>query len=463
MAEQGHTVKKSASLPDGIETPRRYWAVATLMLALTASVLDATMANVALPTIAHDLGIDPAAVMWVVIAYSLMVVVSLLPLSAVAERIGFRRMFGLGITVFMLSSLFSALSTTLYGLTAGRIAQGLGAAMLMCLFGGLIRNIYPVRKLGFGISLNAMTVGFMSVLGPSIGAFILEFASWRWIFAINIPFCLLAYFGIRFLPDVPRNIVRFDWFACALSVLVFGFSVIGLDSLAVAPLSGLACIAVAVVAALVLVRHSRGQTAPIVPIDLLRITTVAFAIAASVFSFAAQMSAFVALPFYFQKILGLGYVDIGILLGVWSLGVVIMAPIAGYMADKFPVAILCGLGALGMALGLLWVIMLPLTAHLYWLMGAMLLAGVGFGFFQTPNNRAILGGAPRKRSGAAGALQATTRVFGQSAGTALVALAFTVSSVNGAMFGIIVAVSCSLAAVVINVVRYYSPAPDLEI
>ncbi len=117
------------------------------MFAMSVSVLDATVANVALPTIAHELSIGPASVVWVVIAYSLMVVVSLLPLSAVAERIGFRRMFALGITVFMLSSLSCALSTSLVGLVSGRIAQGLGAAMLMCLFGGLVRNIYPLRKL----------------------------------------------------------------------------------------------------------------------------------------------------------------------------------------------------------------------------------------------------------------------------------------------------------------------------
>jgi DHA2 family multidrug resistance protein-like MFS transporter len=348
-------------------------------------------------------------------------------------------------------------------LTIGRIAQGLGSAMLMCLFGGLVRNIYPMRMLGFGISLNAMVVGVMSVLGPTIGAFILEFASWQWVFAVNIPICAAAYLGIRFLPDLHRHVVRFDWFACGLSVVVFGLSVVGLDALAIAPLRALGCLAVSALAAIVLVRHSRDQTAPIVPIDLLRIKPVAFAVAASAFSFAAQMSAFVALPFYFQTVLRLSYMDIGILLGAWSVGVALMAPVAGYMSDKFTVAVLCGLGALGMAAGLGWVIALPLTASLQWQMAAMLLGGIGFGFFQSPNNRALLAGAPRKRSGAAGGLQATTRVFGQSVGTALVALAFNVSTTYGATLGIVVAIICALAALAINVARYYSPVPDLEL
>src|SRR3546814_2917634 len=166
------------------------------------------------------LSIDPADVVWAVIAYNLVVVVSLLPLSAVAERIGFRRMFAIGMTLFMLASLASAASESLLGLLLSRMAQGLGSAMLMCLFGGLVRNIYPLNKLGMGISLNAMTVGSMAVLGPTIGAFILQFASWHWIFLVNIPICIGTYFGIRFLPDVQRNRGRFDWVACIFSVPV---------------------------------------------------------------------------------------------------------------------------------------------------------------------------------------------------------------------------------------------------
>src|SRR3546814_3526654 len=126
-------------------------------------------------------------VVWVVIVYNLIVVVSLLPLSAMAERVGFRRMFAVGLTLFMLASLSSAASVSLTTLIVSRVAQGLGSAMLMCLFGGLVRNIYPLNKLGMGLSLNAMTVGLMSVAGPTLGAFLLQLASWHWIFLINIP------------------------------------------------------------------------------------------------------------------------------------------------------------------------------------------------------------------------------------------------------------------------------------
>lgn len=433
-----------------------------MMAAIGVATLDASIVNVALPTIAQELAIDPADVVWVVISYSLVVVASLLPMAAAAERIGFRRMYGLGMALFMAASIGSMLSGSLFSLTVARVGQGLGGAMLMCMFGGLVRNIYPLRKLGFGLSLNAMVVGVTSVLGPTIGAFILDVASWRWIFAVNIPVGIAAYFGMRFLPDIPRSHGRFDWVACLLSMLMFGSLIIGLDALVKDVLRSSLCFLIAGLAGALLMRRSRDQKAPLVPLDLLRIKPVAFAVGASAFSFAAQMSSFVALPFYFQQVMGYSYIDIGLLLGAWSVGVAVMAPLAGMMSDKFPVAILSGVGALSMALGLSWVMLLPLSTALGWVMMAMLLGGVGFGFFQTPNNRALLGGAPRHRSGAAGGLQATTRVFGQSVGTAMVAIAFSSSQTYGALLGVGVGVSCALVAVAINIARHLDPTPDQD-
>ena len=453
---------RSSALPDGLEKPARYWAAAALMLGIGVTTLDSAVVNVALPTIARDLDISPAAVVWVVMAYSLVLLVSLLPLSAVAERIGFRRMYALGITLFLVATTASMLSTSLASLAIARVAQGLGGAMLMCLFGGLVRQIYPLRRLGFGISLNAMLVGVMLVLGPTIGAFLLQVASWRWIFAVNIPLCLAAYVGVRFLPEGPRNESRFDWLACGLSMLLFGTLVIGLDALVKDPVRSAVCFVIAGFAGTLLYRRSKEQASPLVPIDLLRIRPVAFAVGASGFTFAAQTASFVGLPFYFQKVMGATYIDIGLLLGAWSIGVAVMAPLAGVMSDRFPVAVLSGLGALSMAAGLGWVILLPVSVHFAWLMAAMLLGGIGFGFFQTPNNRALLGGAPRHRSGAAGGLQATTRVFGQSCGTALVAIAFSASDAHGAMLAVAAGMVCALIALGINVMRHLDPAPDLE-
>ena len=440
--------------PDGLPAPRRHWAVLTLLSALTLAVLDSTIANVALPTISRDLGISSAAAVWIVNAYNLTVVTMLLPLSAAAERVGFRRMFAIGLGIFLAGSLASALAGSLAMLVGARMLQGIGAATLMGMFGGLVRNIYPLHLMGRGISLNAMMVGVMSVLGPTIGAAILSIASWPWIFAINIPIGLAAFFGVRMLPDVPAHPKPFDWRSALLSMLVLALFIIGIDHLASEPLRALALVALAALAGWYLVRRALRQPAPLVPVDLLRIPAMAYAVAASAFSFAAQMSAFVALPFYFQQVLGRDHLTMGLLLGAWPVGAAIMAPLAGRLSDSYSAAVLSGIGAAAMSLGLVGLAALPVDAALSWTVAAMVLAGVGFGFFQTPNNRAMLTASPINRSGAAGGLQATTRVFGQSFGTALVAIGFTASTQRGPTIGLVMGALCAFAALGVNCVRF---------
>jgi len=441
------------ALPDGLPAPRRYWAAATVLTGISMSVLDTTIANVALPTIATDLNAQPSQAVWIVNAYNLAVVVLLLPLSALAERIGFRRMFTIGLGLFATASLCGALSTALWQLTLARVVQGVGAASLMCMFGGLVRNIYPLRMLGRGISLNATTVAVMSVLGPTLGSIILEVAHWRWIFAINLPVCAGVMLGLRHLPEVPRNNVRLDWLSALLCMLTLGVFISGVDTLGQSAWQGVAMIVFATVAGWLLVRRAGNQPAPLVPVDLLRIRPLAFAVAASACTFAAQMASYVSLPFYFQQVLGRPYLEVGMLMGAWPVGTAIVAPLAGRMSDRYSAATLSGVGAAVMVAGLAALALLPLSASNPWIMAAMFVVGMGFGFFQTPNNRAMLSSAPRQRSGAAGGLQATTRVFGQSFGTALVAIAFAVGGARGPTFALLLATVCAALAVGVNAVR----------
>jgi len=368
-------------------------------------------------------------------------------------------MYTAGMGIFLVASITAALSSSMVGLIASRVGQGFGSAMLMCLFGGILRNTYPLSRLGAGISLNAFTVGIMAVLGPTLGAMLLQWFSWPAIYLVNIPLCLISLFGVRFLPDVPRRSGPFDWLACALSAALFALALYGLDSLGRNPTQAALCLLLAALLAWAIVRRSWGQPAPVVPIDLLRIRSVGYSVAASGLCFAAQTGSFVALPCYFKAAYGSSYAEVGVYLGAWAIGGALMAPVAAYATARYPVAILCAIGAVIMASGLTGLLLAPMDASL-WLIVCMFSGGVGFGFFQTPNNRAMLGGAPRHRSGAAGGMQATTRVFGQGVGTALVGLAFQFGGTRGAAFGLGAAIVCALAALVVNIVRQLDPTPD---
>lgn len=438
----------------GLPTPRRQWAAATLLTAISLAVMDAMIANVALPTIATELNASSASAVWVINAYNLTLVVLLLPFSAMAERIGFRRMFGFGLILFTLASLGCALAYSLNTLIGARIFQGVGASCLMSLVGGLTRNIYPLDKLGRGLSWNALTVGVMSVLGPTVGSAILAVATWPWIFAVNVPIGIVAMFGLRYLPDVPCGVASFDGVSALLSMVTLGAFVSGVGYLGESLPYAFSLLSISACAGLLLYRRVRHHPAPLVPIDLLRIRPVAYAVGAATFTLTAQMSAFVALPFYFQEVLHRSYLEVGMLMGAWPLGSVLVAPIAGRFSDRYSPALLGGGGALGMVAGLSWVAALPQSSSNLLIMIGMLVAGLSFGFFQAANGRAILSNSPRIRSGAAGGLQAVTRVFGQSLGGALVAIAFSVAGTDGPMTGVAMAVICAALAIVVNLVRF---------
>ena len=439
---------------EGLPEPRRKWAALTILVGISLSVLDASMANVALPSIARELGSSASSVVWIVNAYGLTLVMTLLPFSSIGERVGFKKLFRLGLLVFIVSSVCSALAPSLQWLLVFRVFQGLGASAIMCLFGGLIRHIYPPSGISRGIGLNAMTVGVMSVLGPTIGSFILSVGNWHWIFALNVPIGIMAYWGSKSLPDVPRVESRFDHFAAVLSMFTVGALIIGIDYISTYPLQAIGILALGAVTGIILVRRSAQQPAPLVPVDLFRIPALRFALMASASTFSAQMATFISLPFYLQQTLHKSQSSVGFLMASWPAGAALIALIAGRLSNRYPVAILSGMGAGAMAMGVALIVVLPAGASDYWLMAAMFLAGVGFGFFQTPNNRVLIGSAPRHRAGALGGLQATTRVFGQTFGGAVVASVFALGFGVGPELGLIVAIMFALVAVTVNVIRY---------
>ena len=425
-----------------------------MRLGIGVCVLDAGMVNVALPDIARALSVTPADAVWVVNAFGLIIAITLLPFASVAERVGFKRIFALGLFLFIFGGVVSALSVGFGALLAGRVIQGLGAAGIMCMSGALTRHIYPASLLSRGIALNAMLVSVTSVIGPTIGSLLLTLADWRWIFVAVAPMVLFAGIGTRSLPDIARITLRFDYLSATLSAIAIALLILGLNYLGAHTIYALLVLAAGIVLSSLLVRWSAAQTSPLVPIDLLKIGAIRAAAAASGATFAVQTAIFVALPFYLQVNFGRDPMAVGFLLAGWPLGAAIMALVAAKLTDRYPVAILCALGAVAMTAGPVILMLLPSTVSDGWLLLAMVISGIGFGFFQTPNNRALLGSAPRERAGAVGALQAVTRVFGQTVGAAIVATAFTLSPTDNPIWGLVVACFFGLIALAINVQRH---------
>ena len=327
------------------------------MTGISLSVLDTTIANVALPTIAADLQSSPAQAVWVVNAYNLAVVTMLLPLSALAERIGFRRMFTFGLVLFTLASLGCALAGTLVQLTLARVFQGgrghadacsgPGAQYLSAKDAGAWHQHQRHHRGG------DVSAGADHRLGHPVGGAV----------AVDLrgqPARLRAgHAGLRHLPEVPRNNVAFDGISALLSMATLGVFISGVDMMGADLLRGIGLVAIAAVLGIVLMRRASGQTAPLVPVDLLRIRPLAYAVAASACTFAAQMASYVSLPFYFQQVLGRPYLEVGMLMGAWPVGTALVAPLAGRLSDRYSPATMSGIGAATMVAGMLWLALLP--------------------------------------------------------------------------------------------------------
>ncbi len=441
---------------DGLAVPQRYWAILTIALGLVMAVLDGAIANVALPTIARELGVSPASSIWVVNAYQLAVTVSLLPLAALGDIIGYRRVYQMGLVVFTVASLACARSDSLVLLALARVAQGLGASGIMSVNTALIRFIYPRRRLGTAMGINAMLVAVSSAIGPTVASGILSVAPWPFLFYVNVPIGIFALvLGFRTLPDTSRAADKFDAVSAGLSAVTFGVMIVGVDGLGQGEnrLLVVSELLFAAVAGYFLVKRQLSRSNPLFPIDLLRIPIFGLSIATSICSFAAQTLAYVSLPFYLQNGLGRNQVETGLLMTPWPLTVAIIAPIAGRLVDRIDAGLLGGVGLLSLAAGLVLLAMLPAQPTDIDIAWRLVLCGFGFGLFQTPNNRAMIGASPPSRSGAAGGMLATARLLGQTFGAAMVAVLFSLFAAHGTNAALLAGASFSVVAAGVSLLR----------
>jgi DHA2 family multidrug resistance protein-like MFS transporter len=396
----------------------------------------------------------------VVNSYQLALTMALLPLAALGEIFGYRRVHIFGLVLFVVASLLCALSGSLMVLTVSRAFQGFGAAGMLSVNLALVRFVFPRHKLGSGVGLNVMIGSTTSAIGPTVASAILSVAHWPWLFAVNVPVGLIALaFSLWALPHTPRSGGRFDAISAVLSAATFGLLIIGFDGLAHGQDSVVVgCELVGtLVAGTLLIRRQTTVASPMLPVDLLRLPIFGLSAAAAFCCFMAQGAAFVAMPFLLQNTFGLSQVTTGLLLTPWPLTVALIAPAAGRLADRYPPAILGGIGLIVMAAGMVLVATLPDHPSDLAIVWRTAVCGLGFGFFNSPNNRAMIGSAPAHRSGGASGMVATARLLGQTMGAALVALCFEMLPEHGAPPALYVGAACSCVAALVSFLRRTEP------
>ena len=399
------------------------------------SVLDGSIANTALPQIARDLHASPAASIWVVNGFQLAVTMSLLPFTALGQLRGPARVYRGGVVVFIGASLLCALAHSLVLLITARVLQGFGAAAIMAISPALFREVFPKSELGRALGLNALVVATSSAAGPTLGGIVLAVAPWPWLFAINVPFGIVNIALNRVLPPGASRPGRLDLPSVVTSAVGLSSTIWGLDGFAHREPAWTIALRLALGLGALgwFARRQFTLPQPMIALDLFRIRAFSFAAATSFATFTSAGVAFVALPFFFQEALGRSPLESGLLLTSWPVSIACVAPFAGRLSDRYPAGVLVTAGLAVLTLGLgLYATLTPAAGTLAIVLhGAV--CGLGFGFFQSPNNREFIGSAPRQKSASAAGLLATVRVSGQTLGASLVAIVFGAWGASGAV------------------------------
>jgi DHA2 family multidrug resistance protein-like MFS transporter len=414
--------------PVGVVAPaKRVWTLVATSIVTVLSMMDQTIANTALPTIAHDINASAAASIWVINGYQLALTVGIVPLAAAGDILGYWRVYRFGLIVFVLASLGCVLSHDLLMLTASRFVQGIAGAALTVTSAPINRLVYPPKMLGRATGVSAMAVSLGAATGPIVGGAILAIGPWQWLFALNIPIGIAVYvMAVAAVPKTPGHRGSFDTLSAVMSVAMFGLFVIGFDSFShhgSAALAATELIAAAMVGWL-FIRRQLATPLPMFAVDLFAQLRFTLAVVACYASFVSQTIAWVVLPFALQTVMGYTPLQIGALLLPWLLASAAVAPFSGRLADRYNSSRLAVIGLGIFSVGLLCTALMGPAPSPFDFAWRMAVCGVGYGLFQSPNNRSMQGSAPRERSGAPQAIQSVARVSGQTTGAVIVAIVF---------------------------------------
>ncbi len=410
---------------------------AALIIAILSSFMTPFMGssiNLALPAIAKEFKIDAVILTWIPTAYLLASAVCLVPFGRLADLYGRKKVFVFGIVSFSLSSLLCALATSAFQLILFRILQGIGSAMIFATGLAILTSVFPPHERGkvLGISVAAVYTGLS--LGPVLGGLMTQHFTWRSVFLVILPF------GIAILVLVLWRLKE-EWAEAKGEAfdlrgsLIYGIGltsfICGVSLLPSQESLGLLILGAAALCAFVM--RERRTKSPVFPVDLFTANRVfAFSSLAAFINYSATFAITFLLSLYLQHIKGLGPRDAGLILISQPVVMAACSPVAGWLSDKIEPRIVATAGMLLTTMGLVPFIFLDQGSSIPFLLTGLVILGVGFGLFSSPNTNAVMGSVEKKFYGLASGAVGTMRLLGMmiSMGTATVVFALFIGRVE---------------------------------
>jgi EmrB/QacA subfamily drug resistance transporter len=461
---------------------RKWWTLLAVAFGLFMIMLDNTVVNVSLPSIQRDLHIGISELEWVVNAYALTFGVLLLTGGKLADLLGRRRIFVIGLVVFTASSFVCGISNSATTLIAARTVQGIGAALMNPATLSIITATFPPRQRGTAIGIWAGVSAMALAVGPLIGGFLTEHANWSWVFFINVPIGILGIVAAFIFIDESRD-TSLEQRLDPLGLVTSGIALFALTYALIesntygwgsSRIIGLFVVAAVFLFAFILLE--RHQRIPMLDLSLFKNPTFAAANAVMLLVGLAMFGVFFFISLFVQGVLHYSPTQAGATFLPMTVLIILIAPQAGRLSDKFGPRWLITVGQALLALSLLLFSRLGAHSDFYNLLPALVIGGFGMAMSMAPLTSAAMGSIPTDKAGVGSAVINSMRQVGGSVGLALMgaiiasqgaATAHAPFTIHGFQLGLrvssgIAACGCLIAATFIREVRVRGTVPATE-
>jgi EmrB/QacA subfamily drug resistance transporter len=427
----------ATNLPYAAARRERWLTFAATSLSALATVSILSMVNASMPTLVEYFRTDLVTIQWMVLGYSLAMAGLLLALGRLADVVGRRRGYLLGMVLYSVGCALCGLATRLPMLLLGRVVQATGSAAMVSNTLPMVVGVFPANERGQALGYNAIVTSVASLLAPTVTGILISTWGWRSVFLAQIPLVLAAMvLTIRFVPELAAEAgQQFDAagaasFALAvvpLTAVLNQGSRLGWTSRPVLLLG-----AVGLASGAYFIRRSQRVPQPIIDLRLLRIRMFAMSNLCTFVSNLDWASLGFLLPFLLQRVLGYTPVQMGLLLMAQPAVQIVSGPVSGWMADRWGARVPATIGYVLQVGTLLWLSMTNQSTSVALVVLKLALSGVGYGLSSTPNSAAVLGSVSRESGGAANGFMGTMRHIGMVTGVAVIGTLFATRSAHHA-------------------------------